>query len=505
MGASSMPPVEPGQSNQPLREPLQESPPPAPPAERAFYNRQRELAQLEAAWLSRGAQFVTLWGRRRVGKSTLLARFAQGKRALYLYGTRLPERDILAALSLQAADLFDDAYLRAAPFPSWSAALAYLASRSRSERLLVVLDEFSYLCDASPGLDTLVQRWWDEVRDQSDLVLVVASSGFSFMEGLTGARGPLHGRRSGQLDVHPFDYLDASRFFPELGPSDRVRAYACFGGLPAYLRHWQPGLGLAENVQQAILSPGRFLFGEGEELLRTEFHQEALYAAILRAIAGGQERPSDIARAVGRGSAAEIFDHLRRLQELRFVRREVPVTEWERTRSQRVLYRLADPYLRFWYRYVLPYQSFLQLERSAWVWRREVAPTLDEFVARTCWEAVCHQHLWRKLALDQLPVAFSQLGRWWDNRAEIDMVGLWNRRVVLVGECKWTNEPMDVGDLDALRRSAYQLSTDEPALWVLASRSGFSPALRDRAAREPLLLLEPADLYADDTRTIGPT
>jgi len=478
-------------------------PPDAPSNERLFHDRERELAELEAAWQVRGAQLLTLWGRRRVGKSTLLARFAQGKRALYLYGTRLPERDILAALSLQVADLFDDAYLRAAPFPSWSAALAYLADRTRSERLLVVLDEFSYLCDASPGLDTLVQRWWDEVHGRSNLMLVVASSGFSFMEGMTGARGPLHGRRTGQVEVHPFDYLDAARFFAELGPIDRVRAYTCFGGLPAYLGHWQSGCGLAENVQQAILSPGRFLFREGEELLRTEFHQEALYAAILRAIAAGQERPSDIARAVGRSSADEIFDHLRRLQELRFVQREVPVTEWERSRSQRVLYRLADPYLRFWYRYVLPYQSFLQLGRGAWIWEREITPTLDEFIARTSWEEVCRQHLWRRLALDRLPVAFSHLGRWWDNRAEIDAVGLWNGRVVLVGECKWTSEPMDVGDLEALRRAAYQLSADEPALWVLASRSGFRPALRDRAQREPLLLLEPGDLYAAEMEAEG--
>src|SRR5438105_7304592 len=138
----------------------------------AFFDRERELAELEATWSARGAQLVTLWGRRRVGKSTLLARFARGKRAVYLYGTRMAERDILDDLARQAAAVFDDAYLRAAPFPNWDSALAYLAERARSARLLVIFDEFSYLCDATPGLDTLVQRWWDGLRSATDLMLV---------------------------------------------------------------------------------------------------------------------------------------------------------------------------------------------------------------------------------------------------------------------------------------------------------------------------------------------
>jgi AAA+ ATPase superfamily predicted ATPase len=460
-----------------------------------FFNRERELAQLEAAWSARGAQLVTLWGRRRVGKSTLLSRFANGKRAVYLYGTRMAERDILAGLALQAAETFDEPYLHSAPFPSWQAALDYLAARARSQRLLLVFDEFPYLCEASQGLDTLVQRWWDAVHRTADVMLVLAGSGFSFMEGLTGIRGPLHGRRTAQVEVHPFDHYDAASFYPHLSPDDRVRAYACFGGIPAYVRAWEPGETLAQAVQRTLLAPGHFLFREAEELLRTEFHQEALYASILRALANGQERPSDIARAVGRHSADEIFDHLRRLLELRFIGREVPVTEWQRPRTQRVLYRLADPYLRFWFRYVSPYQSFLQLGRADDVWEREVQPTLDEFVARTTWESVCAQHLWRRLAAGRLPARFAQLGRWWDGQDEIDLVGLWDGEVVLVGECKWSNAPLDERVLADLQRKAAKLSLRQPPLWVLAGRSGFRPGLRRQVEQTNLLLLEPRDLF----------
>lgn len=461
-----------------------------------FFDRERELTDLESVWGRATPQLITLWGRRRVGKSTLLARFAAGKRGIYLYGTRVGEADILRGLSLHVAEVLGDSYLRAAPFPNWPAALDYLAGQAAGEPLLVVLDEFPYLCEMSPGLDTLIQRWWDGLaRSRSRLMLVLAGSAFSFMEGLTGARGPLHGRRTGQVDVHPFDYFDAARFFRHLRPEDRIRAYACFGGIPAYLAHWKSDSGLEEQVQQSLLAASHVLFREGEELLRTEFHQEALYASILRAIATGEERPSDIARAVGRGGANQILDHLRRLQELRFVRREVPVTEWDRARTQRALYRLADPYLRFWYRFVLPYQSLIQLGHREAVWRAEIAPALDEFVARTAWEEVCGQHLWRRLSGEGFRTRFTHLGRWWDGKAEIDLVGLWRGKVTLVGECRWSNRRMTVGDLAGLQAKAARLPHEGEPLWVLASRAGFEPALRKHAEMGGVLLLTPKDLF----------
>ncbi len=461
-----------------------------------FFDRERELAQLDAAWAAPGAQLVTLWGRRRVGKSTLLSRFANGKRGIYFYGTRMTERSVLDALAIQVAEAFDDAYLRTAPFPTWDSALGYLSDRARDERTLVVVDEFPYLCETTPGLDTLVQRWWDRVHASTQLVLVLAGSRFSFMEGLTGARGPLHGRRTSQVEVHPFDYLDAARFFDNLAPADRVRAYASFGGVPAYLRHWNPSLDLQANLETTMLTPSHVLFREAEELLRTEFHQVALYASILRAVANGEERPSDIARAVGRHSADEIFDHLYRLQELRFLQREVPVTDQGRPRGQRVLYRLADPYLRFWFRFVAPFQSLLQLGRGRDLWQREIEPNLDAFVGRTTWESVCQQCLWRRIADGNLPVEVAQLGRWWDGKDEIDVVGLWNGRATLIGECKWSRSPVGQDVLLSLQQKSARLPTGPRPLWVLASQSGFTPELRRRAAAaDDLLLLDPADLY----------
>jgi hypothetical protein len=129
------------------------------------------------------------------------------------------------------------------------------------------------------------------------------------------------------------------------------------------------------------------------------------------------------------------------------------------------------------------------------VWDREIRPALQEFVARTTWEEVCGQHLWRRIAAQALPVRVAQLGRWWDSRDEIDLVGMWGGKVTLVGECKWTAAPIDEGVLMALQVKAQKLPLDSAPLWVLASRSGFTPSVQRRAQGENVLLLQPSDLF----------
>ncbi|MDQ3548320.1 MAG: ATP-binding protein [Chloroflexota bacterium] len=460
-----------------------------------FFDREREMARLERVWQEPGAQLVTVWGRRRVGKSALLSRFVSGKRAVYLHGTRLAERDLLINLTNQMATAFGEEHLRFAPFATWDLALQYLATKAGDERLLIIFDEFPYMCDVTQGLDTVVQHWWDSIHQTQNLMLVVAGSAFSFMEGLTGICGALHGRRTGQLDVHPFDYYDAARFFTHLDSTDKVRAYACLGGVPAYLRYARDDWTVSDLIQQAFMRPGHFLFTEGEDLLRTEFHQEGLYASILRAVANGEVRPSDIARTVGRPSLNDITDHLRRLLDLRFLQREVPVTELNRTRTQRVQYRLADPYLRFWFRFISVNQSLVLSEFHDIVWNSRIAPFLDEFVARTAWEEICTQYLWRALSRRQLPALFSVLGRWWDGNDEIDMVGMLDGAITIVGECKWSVTPVDIRVFDNLRRKMHKLDATANPFWVLASRSGFEPEVRRRAEQGDLLLIEPDYLF----------
>jgi hypothetical protein len=132
-------------------------------------------------------------------------------------------------------------------------------------------------------------------------------------------------------------------------------------------------------------------------------------------------------------------------------------------RSQRVLYRISDPYLRFWFRYVAPFQSLIQLGKAEQVWQQEIAPSLDEFVARTSWQEVCLAHLWGLRAADRLPADVAQLGRWWDGHDEIDLVGLWKGYATVVGECKWRASPVGIDALAAGPRRARKCVSSGPS------------------------------------------
>lgn len=459
-----------------------------------FFNRRSELDLLQRVWESPGAQLVTVWGRRRVGKTALLSRFAQDKPGLYVYGTGVTEAAALEAFARTAAETLQEPLLRQTAFQSWTAALDYVSSRVGQDRFLFLLDEFPYLASASQGLDTVLQRWWDLQGSSSRMCVIVSGSAFGFMRQLTGSTGGLHGRRTAHLVVHPFGYGDAAAFYPDLSPDDRVRAYAMVGGIPAYLLHWLGADDLREAALSTFLAQGHFLFTDAEELLRIEFHQEAFYASILRAMAAGERRPGKIARALGRGSASDVLPYLRRLVEMGLIRREVPVTEHGKPRSRWAEYRLADPYLRFWNAFVAPYQSLVQLGRSVYVWDELVTPELDRFVSRTAWEEVVAQFLQERLRAGEEPL-FQQLGRWWDGRSEIDLVGVLRGRVVLIGECKWTRQPIGPQALDELRGQAAGLPLGPETLWVLASRSGFTSELRELSRQQRLLLIEPEDLF----------
>ena len=173
----------------------------------------------------------------------------------------------------------------------------------------------------------------------------------------------------------------------------------------------------------------------------------------------------------------------------------MPITERHRLRSQKVLYKLNDPYLRFWNRFVSPDQSSIQLGYAEEVWATRVAPRVDEFVARTTWEELCTRHVQRTATLHNSHIRFNDIGRWWDAQDEIDIVGVRDNTVTLVGECKWSVQPVDERVLPALQTKARKLNLSGEPLWVLAGRSGFTYELRQRAEAGDVLLITPEDLY----------
>lgn len=267
--------------------------------------------------------------------------------------------------------------------------------------------------------------------------------------------------------------------------------------MPAYLAVFSNEASLSDNIDRHVLYPGTFLGQEARWILLEELRAERVYHSILRAIARGKTRPSEIASAVGMDSANRVSPYLERLRDLRLMERRVPVTDDPERPGRRGLYVLAGHYLRFWYRFVEDNLSHLELGMQELVLREKILPYLDHFVSKPGFESAAAQFLWRQMALGRLPVSFNRLGSWWNDREEIDLVALDGTRVVLVGECKWTETWVKLGDLDELKRKASVLKVGPDVQYVLFSRSGFDPNLvaAAEADAEHVLLYSVADMY----------
>jgi hypothetical protein len=348
----------------------------APTDAAPFVGRQRELAVLQELADSGKPELFVLYGRRRVGKTELLQQLCKGRRAAYFLAAQVRDKDNLRAFRRVLEEALGDPAIASVEFPDWTAALTYAAERTGSERLILVLDEFPYLCEANPGLPSLLQRFWDLRGKRSSLMLVLCGSQVSFMEKeVLAERSPLFGRRTGQRRLEPLRPSEALAFFGRWSREDALLAYGIVGGMPAYLGRFDEGTSLEENLLREVLRPEGYLFDEVHYLLHTELTNPSTYSSILAAVARGAERVGDVALAVGVDSpTANKYLHV--LRELRLVAREVPLTDPDPLRSRRGVYRIADRFVAFHFRHVQPHLSRIEAGRGVRVLEEFVRPDL---------------------------------------------------------------------------------------------------------------------------------
>ncbi len=402
-----------------------------------FVNRREELGALGAWWEQSGSALGLVWGRRRVGKTSLLEEFAREKRAVFHTGAGRPAGDELALLSEAAGQVvkLGARDLAARPFASWDDALDSLAAVATRERLLLIVDEFPDLVKVSPELPGVLRAFWDRAHSGTKLRILLCGSAVRTMEAIQEERAPLYGRFDLTLLVHPFRPHEAAALLKGMPPSDQALVWGIVGGVPLYLEWWDARQSLRQNLLRLACSPGGRLLDEGRLVLATEGDLGDLGGLVLRAIASGRTRHNEIVQAVG-AEPARVLD---RLVELRLVERLVPVTE-NPARTRRRIYRIADNFLAFWL-------GLLDRHRSA-IGRglgKQILPVLSEQLNDHMggrWESAFREHLVRLAASGDLGAEIVDIGRWWQDSppTEIDAVALAGRRreAVLLGEAKWS-------------------------------------------------------------------
>jgi AAA+ ATPase superfamily predicted ATPase len=465
-----------------------------------FFNRSDELAMLRQRMASGKAELLVVYGRRRVGKTELLSYLAADSRSLYFEATDTVARDQLADLTGELRRASGNDLLAAQPLTNWEAALTAIALVG-AETTLIVLDEFQFLARQAPELETTLSRWWRTTGRNLPITMVLAGSELSFFEDRV-LSGQLYGRHTGQLKVEPFLAADAALFQPGYEPEDSVRTYSICGGIPYYLERFTDQRSLAANMLAEIFERTGLLHDEAELMLRQSIADPANYIAVLRSIAHGHTRNNEISQRT-QLEAAHITKLLTSLDRLGLVERLRPVTA--SPRAKKIAYRISDQFLRFHYRFVEPARSQLRTSVLARAYLYDsVLPQLDHHASQT-WEDICQQHVLRTTA------GVTEVGRWWgqvptgDGRRteerEIDIVGVGTgRKPIVIGMCKWTSSPVDLGELNLLDGLArYVDGAGEAVRRVICSRAGFTSRLQTVADQDDRLeLLTPSDIYSAD-------
>lgn len=465
-----------------------------------FYDRKDELDALDAAFSTPGHAFFVVYGRRRVGKTELLKQFCSTRPHVYYLAAQEAERRQREKFVAQLADVTGDPVPRA---ETWEDALDYLSRVMATDSLVVVIDEFPYLVAEHDALPSYLQAFADEQLPETDSMLVLCGSSVSTMEAeVLGHESPLYGRRTGQIDLKPFGFRQARDVISyELVAA--IPSYAVTGGTPMYLTLFEYTQPLIDNIREHILTPTALLYAEPEFLLRTELRNPARYMSILEAIATGHTTPNEVAGATDIDSGP-LSKYLQTLRQLRLIDREVPVTA-ARKQSKRSRYRVADEFLRFWFRYVEPHRSSIE-ESPDRVLEGSIVPDLPTHVGPV-FEDVCTEAVWEAIETNHLD-PYGDVGRWWYGEDEIDIVGLApDDDRILLAECKWTNEPVGHSVASNLRAKADRVRwgpSDRTERFAIFSKSGFIPGLAaDLDGRWQLFDLDDLDTLfsADSSRS----
>jgi len=440
--------------------------------------RENEIDELNRVLRSPAAHLVGVTGRRRLGKTTLLESWAKTSAAPALFWTAIkrPARLLLKEFS-QAVYQFEHgrpAPARQFSYESWDELFADLARIcSRPERSIVIIDEFPYAVAADPALPSVLQNAWDHQLKRSNLVMVLCGSQMGMMSELYQSDAPLFGRIEGPMRVGPLPFSQIGAFMPGYNFDERVKAYACFGGVPAYLELIDPHISVYANIQQQVFSDFGIFSNDPDYLISEQVNDARYYNAILEAISQGARQSAEIASRAGFTPGTNPAYYLTRLCEMDYLRDaySLEIEPLARKKSRKTHYLVNDAMLQFYFRFVQRYRGALNLDLRQ-VFNARLEEQLESFAGRTAFEEICRQWLRDRAQHNGLPFLIEDIGQIWGNDGEngtqVDAAAIsWRDKCVLVGEAKWTTTHADAAVVNKLLRTTIPV-----VLSMLPNRGG---------------------------------
>ena len=396
-----------------------------------FIDRKDEIGLLTNRLKSNKAEFLVIYGRRRVGKTELINKFLSQKE---VKGIRLLAREESKKLQLKKfandlAEFFNDSLLKKSEFKDWDGFFEYLTTKS-NDRIVIALDEFPFLVKEEKAITSILQDYWDNKLKNSNIFLIICGSSISMMESLLGYKSPLYGRRTAQLLLKPLKFGDVIAYIKDIKKS--IELYSVFGGTPAYLIEADINKNTIQNIEENLTRRDSFIYKDVEFVLRQELIEPRRYFSILLSIAKGNRKMGLICNDTGLNKAT-VNKYLSVLIDLQLVKRIVPVTE--NYKSKRGLYFLADNLFDFWFRFIYPYVDKIESGNIKNLINSEIKPNLSQYIGRHFEDVIIE-------ILDKIiKIPFNKIGKWWYKDKEIDIVATNGQtKQILFAECKWKDK-----------------------------------------------------------------
>lgn len=453
-----------------------------------FINREQELELLNEEYNHSESSFVIIYGRRRTGKTTLINQFLKNKKSLYFFADTQNENGQINRLKSLVAELLQDKFLEKARIDSWDSIFEYFVEKiDESEKVIIAIDEFQNLVKSNKNFSSIFQRIYDTLlQKKKNIMIILCGSLISMMYSETLAySSPLYGRRTSQIKLKEIDFKYYNQFYVGLNNIELIKYYSVTGGIPKYIEQFNKSKSLYSSIKKEILNKNKFLYYEPRFLLRDEVSDVSTYFSILTVIAEGNHKIGRISSKLA-VQAHSLTPYLRKLIDLDLVEKQVPITESNPEKSRKGLYFIKDNFLRFWFRFIFPFQSYLELNESKYVEER-IADEFDYHVSYV------FEELSRKFIYSMsIPFIIQKCGRWWNKDNEIDVVALSNNNEILFGECKWSKKHVGLSILKKLKEKSLEVkwgTNTRKEFFCLFSKSGFSKELIELSKSDNSLFL----------------
>ena len=469
-----------------------------------FIGRKWELKSLHEQYDKKGLSMTVLYGRRRIGKSTLISHFIEDKKAIFYTATKVGAQRNLELFARQAASVLDNSYINA-NFAATEDIFDFITNKTGEDKLVLIIDEFPYWAEKDEGLLSILQKYIDLDWAEKNIFIILCGSSLSFMENkILSEKSPLFGRRTSQIKLEAFNYAESALFVPAYTSEAKAVCYGITGGVAKYLALLDDSLSLDENIKRLFFNKDGYLYDEPRNLLAQEFTDVTLVNNIIEQIAAGESSLNVIADKVHESSSAILYS-LGKLIEVGLVEKKYCITE-ERNRKK-LQYVIKDHMFKFWYEFIPKAASVIEMGYGDLYYDKVVKPGLHSYMG-SIFEEMCRYFTLSEGIRGRFGNFITNVGSWWGTEpvqgekgskayqtADIDVVAISEfDNTCVIGECKFKNEKIGKDVYDTLLRRSNLISGYHVTKFLLFSLSGYTDWF-DSLSDENCLCFTLDDLY----------